>query len=126
MLSRLQLVQGHQLRGRVHLFHGLVEVAGERVHVLAGERVHETGAHVRQQGEVQFSGLCLVVVHVLHELAVLSGGDAQSFGQGGAGQHDLLGQLRKEGQPGGLLGKKAQLHVFTGLRGKVRAGVAAV
>nr|BFE43228.1 hypothetical protein GCM10017547_11210 [Pseudarthrobacter oxydans] len=71
---------------------------------------------------MQFSRLRLVVVHVLHELAVLGGGDAQDFRKGGTGQHDLLGQLRKEVQPGGLLGKKAQLHVFTGLREKYRAG----
>ena len=72
---------------------------------------------------MQFSGLRLMVVHVFNEFAVLSGGDTEDFGQGGTGQHNLLGQLGKEVQPGGLLGKKAQLHVLTGLRGKYRAGL---
>lgn len=75
---------------------------------------------------MQFGGLGLEVVHVLHEVAVLVRGYAKDFGQGGGGQHDLLCHLREQVQPCGLLGEKAQLHVFTGLRGLIKAGVAAV
>jgi hypothetical protein len=49
---------------------------------------------MREEGEMQFGAPCLVVVHVLHELAMLAGGDAEDFGEGGAAQHDLLRHLR--------------------------------
>ncbi|GAB5079402.1 hypothetical protein ARTHROSP310_25450 [Arthrobacter sp. AD-310] len=60
---------------------------------------------------MQLGGFGVVVVHVLDQPAVLGGGDAKDFRQGAAGQHNLLRHLRKKVQPGGLLGKKAQLHV---------------
>ncbi len=92
----------------------IASIKAERqpVHVLAGEGIDEAGPHVGQQGEVQFTGLGLVVVHVLHEPVMFGGRRAQDFRHGGAGENDLAGQLRQQVQPRGLLGKKAQLHSY--------------
>ena len=60
---------------------------------------------------MQLRALGLVVVHVLDQPLVLSGGRAKDLRQGACGEHNLACQLGKEVQPGGLLGEKAQLHV---------------
>ena len=108
----VQLVQRHQLGGGVQLLNRFIKAEGQPVHVLARERIDETGPHVGEQGEVQFTGLGLVVVHVLHQPVVFGGRRAQDFRHGGAGENDLAGQLRQQVQPRGLLGKKAQLHSY--------------
>src|SRR6478672_9685796 len=53
----LQLVEENEVRGGVQLLHRLVEVAGKRVHVLAGERVQETGPHVCQEAKCSSADL---------------------------------------------------------------------
>ncbi|MCY1384842.1 hypothetical protein D9M69_731420 [compost metagenome] len=86
-------------------------MAGQGVHVLAGEGVHKAGAHVGQQGEVKVQGLGLVLVQFFGEALVLAGGGSENFGERPGAGHDHTGHLREEDEPGRFLGEKAQLHI---------------